>query len=133
MHLTPQGLVDLNKWCKSPRPVFNLMHHPEPWCNAINDWTCDDNEPPIGFLQSEVNFVINVCNLRVSHPFKEIYLADDDVKGAFCLNKCNQFLVALHVFVSALCALVPSAVPSFRGAVCALEFSLQDPLLDRVL
>jgi len=86
-HLTSQGVVDLNAPHKNPRPIFDSSFRPEPWCWAINDWTSPDNEPPLTFSTAEMEFVVWLCNLRITHPADEIYLADDDISGAFRLMK----------------------------------------------
>ena len=95
-HLTPQGVVDLNTPYKSPRPIFDSSFRPEPWCWAINDWTSPDNEPPLTFSAAEMEFMVWLCNLRVTYPTSEIYLADDDISGAFRLMKHHPNLVPMH-------------------------------------
>ena len=95
-HLTPQGVVDLNTIFKNPRPIFDSSFRPYPWCFAINDWTSKDNEPPLTFATAELEFMIWMYNLRITYPWLEIYIADDDVSGAFRLMKYNPDLVGLH-------------------------------------
>ena len=95
-HLTPQGVVDLNNLYKSPRPIFDSSFRPEPWCWAINDWTSPDNEPPLTFSTAELEFMVWLYNLRVTYPNLEIYLADDDISGAFRLMKYHPNLVSMH-------------------------------------
>jgi len=95
-HLTPQGVVDLNNLHKSPRPIFDSSFRPEPWCWAINDWTSPDNKPPLTFSTAELEFMVWLYNLRVTYPDLEIYLADDDISGAFRLMKCHPNLVSMH-------------------------------------
>ena len=95
-HLTPQGVVDLNTPYKSPRPIFDSSFRPEPWCWAINDWTSPDNEPPLTFSTAEMEFMVWLYNLRVTYPISEIYLADDDISGAFRLMKYHPNLVPMH-------------------------------------
>ena len=95
-HLTPQGVVDLNTPYKSPRPIFDSSFRPEPWCWAINDWTSPDNEPPLTFSTAEMEFMVWLYNLRITYPSDEIYLADDDISGAFRLMKYHPNLVSMH-------------------------------------
>jgi len=95
-HLTPQGVMDLNNLYKSPRPIFDSSFRPEPWCWAINDWTSPDNEPPLTFSTAELEFMVWLYNLRVTYPDLEIYLADDDISGAFRLMKYHPNLVLMH-------------------------------------
>lgn len=99
LHLTPQGMVDLFKRYKSPRPVFDSSSHPQAWCLVINDWTSKDNEPAVTFADSVMICLTWIWNLRITYPNKEIYPLDDDVSGAFRHNKHNLFLVAMHAFV----------------------------------
>ena len=82
-HLTPQGIVDLHKRFKKPRPIFDSSFCPEPWCFTINDWTDKSNEPEIVFPEAFIELCIWVYNLRITYPTEEIYLADDDCSGAF--------------------------------------------------
>ena len=44
LHLTLQGLVDVdNKW-KADRPVFNSSYQPDPTSTSINNWVSKDTE-----------------------------------------------------------------------------------------
>jgi len=95
-HLTPQGIVDLNTPYKNPRPIFDSRFRPEPWCFSINDWTSPDNEPPLTFSTAEMGFMVWLYNLRISYPREDIYIADDDISGAFRLMKYHPNLVPLH-------------------------------------
>lgn len=95
-HLTPQGVVDLNTPYKNPRPIFDSSFRPFPWCFAINDWTSKDNEPRLTFSEAELGFMIWLYNLRVTYPDEDIYIADDDVSGAFRLMKYHPNCMALH-------------------------------------
>jgi hypothetical protein len=98
-HLTPQGLVDLNTPYKNPRPIFDSSFRPYPWCFAINDWTHKDNEPPLTFAGAELGFMIWLYNLRITYPDVEIYIADDDVSGAFRLMRYHPNCMAMHTFI----------------------------------
>jgi len=95
-HLAPQGVVDLNAPHGSPRPIFDSSFRHEPWCWAISDWTSPDNEPPLAFSTAEMEFMVWLCNLRITCPADEICLADDDISGAFRLMKCHPNLVPMH-------------------------------------
>ena len=98
-HVTPQGIVDLNTLHKNPRPIFDSSFRPQAWCMAINDWTNKDYEPPLTFADAEMAFMIWLYNLRVTYPASEIYLADDDVSGAFRQTKYHPNLVGMHTSV----------------------------------
>ena len=96
MHLTPQGIVDLdNKW-KSARPVFDSTSRPEPWSMAVNDWTSKDDEGDVTFPGSFTRFCQWIWNLRITYPNEPIYLGDDDVRNAFRLFKYNPAGVAMN-------------------------------------
>ncbi len=103
-HVTPQGIVDLNTPCKNPQPIFDSSFRPYQWCFAINDWTHKDNEPPLTFAAAKMGFMIWLCNLRIAHPDLEIYIADDDVSGAFRLMKYHPNCMSLHT--SQICGYV---------------------------
>ena len=98
-HSTPQGMVDLNTIYKNPRPIFDSSFRPEWWSMAINDWTSKDTEPPLTFAQAEMRFMQWLYNLRITYPNEEIFLADDDVSGAFRWLKYHPNLLALHACV----------------------------------
>ena len=95
-HLTPQGIVDLVSLFKNPRPIFDSSFRPYPWCYAINDWTSKDNEPPLTFSHAEMGFMIWLYNLRITYPREELYIADDDISGAFRLCKYHPNLMSMH-------------------------------------
>ena len=95
-HLTPQGVVDLNTPYKNPRPIFDSSFRPQPWCFAINDWTHKDNEPELTFSSAELGFMVWLYNLRITYPEEEIYIADDDISGAFRLMKYHPNCMAMH-------------------------------------
>ena len=99
IHLTPQGLVDVdNKW-KSDRPVFDSTFCPEIWCNVINDWVDKSTEGQVHFSGSFVRLITSIWNLRITYPDQPIYIGDDDVKNAFRLIKSNPAVVGMHGFV----------------------------------
>ena len=98
-HVTPQGIVDLNSPYKNPRPIFDSSFRPYPWSHAINDWGHKDNEPRLTFASAELGFMVWLYNLRLTYPHLEIYIADDDVSGAFRLMKYHPNLMALHTSV----------------------------------
>ena len=98
-HVTPQGLVDLLSPYKNPRPIFDSTFRPAIWAMAINDWTHKSNEPPLTFSLAELVFMIWIYNLRISYPWLELLLGDDDVSGAFRHDKYNPNAVGLHASV----------------------------------
>ena len=98
-HLTPQGIVDLNTKHKNPRPIFDSSFHPEVWAQAINDLASKDTEPPLTFAGAELGFMIWLYNLRITYPDLEIYIADDDISGAYRRMKYHPNLMALHASI----------------------------------
>ncbi|MGL5936272.1 MAG: hypothetical protein ACRCZI_11700, partial [Cetobacterium sp.] len=98
-HLTPQGLVDVDTPYKNPRPIFDCSFRPYPWCSAINDWTTPATEPPVTFAGAELSFMVWLYNLRITYPTEEIYIADDDVSGAFRLVRYHPNCMAMHTFI----------------------------------
>ena len=99
LHLTPQGLVDLdNKW-KSDRPVFDPTLCPQIWCDAINDWVDKTTEGQVYFPGSFTRLLISIWNMRITYPNQPIYIGDDDVKNAFRLIISNPAVVGMHGFI----------------------------------
>ena len=98
-HVTPQGMVDLLSRFKNPRPIFDSSFRPEVWCLAINDWTTKLTEPELTFATAELLFMVWLYNLRLTYPFLDILLGDDDVSGAFRWLKYHPNLVALHASI----------------------------------
>ena len=99
VHTTPIGMVDLNHPYKNPRAVFDSSFRPLLDSMAINDMCQLENEPELHFPRAKQMFYWWLWNLRITYPNLEIYIADDDVSGAFRLVKYNPNLVALHSFV----------------------------------
>jgi hypothetical protein len=100
-HVTPIGLVGIDKKHKKPRPIFDSSFRPKPRFSGINDWTTKETEPPLHFATSFTNYLKWVYNLRVTYPKREIYLGDDDISGAFRHMKYNPNLVGMHSCVIA--------------------------------
>ena len=100
-HVTPIGLVGIDKKYKKPRPIFDSSFRPKPMFSGINDWTTKATEPPLHFATSFMNYLRLIYDLRVTYPKKEIYLGDDDISGAFRHMKYNPNLVGMHSCVIA--------------------------------
>jgi hypothetical protein len=99
LHRTPLGMVDLCKPHKNPRPIFDSSFRPTSWAMAINDFTSKLTEPDIVFPLAWLHYLTWLWNLRITYPWFEIYLGDDDVSGAFRQVKYNPNLVAMHAFL----------------------------------
>ena len=97
-HITPIGMIDLDKPYKEPRPIFDSSFRPNVSNFAINDWTSKTTEPELVFPTAFVNFLVFVWNLRITYPHEEIYPCDDDVSGAFRHCKYHPNLVAMHSY-----------------------------------
>jgi hypothetical protein len=99
MHLTLQGIIDLDHPYKNPRPIFDSSFHPKLDSYAINDWMNKCNKPPLVFVTSFMTHLTWLWNLRITCPCEEIYIGNNNILGAFNQKKYNPRLVALHTFV----------------------------------
>ena len=66
LHVTPMGMVDLDKIYKEPRPIFDSTFRVHPSSMAINDWVNPKDEPEIHFPKSFNHFCVWIYNLRIS-------------------------------------------------------------------
>ena len=82
MHLTPQGLVDVNNKWKSDRPVFDSFYQPDPTRTSTNNWVSKETEGGVTFAGSFVRVLTWIWNMQISYPNTAILLGDDDVKNA---------------------------------------------------
>ena len=73
MHLTPQGLVDIDNKYKSERPVFDSSFQPDPFSDSINNWVSKDTEGGVTFAGSFVQYLTWIWNLRISYPHSVTY------------------------------------------------------------
>lgn len=99
LHVCPMGLVNPNHPYKNPRITFDASYRDQIWSETVNDWTSTATEPEIIFGGSLMRFFVNIWNLRISFPTKEIYPGDDDFDGAFRRNKYAPDVVSLHGFM----------------------------------
>jgi hypothetical protein len=99
LHLTPQGLINLDDPYKKERPIFDSSFRPQPWAHSINDWTNKVNEPDLVFPKSFNRLLQWIWNLRISYPDEEIYIGDDDAGGAFRHIKYHPNVVAMHSYL----------------------------------
>ena len=67
LHLTPQGIVDVDNEYKSSRPVFDSSFQPEEHCEAINDWIDPELEGDISFGDSIRRYLRVLYNLRITY------------------------------------------------------------------
>ena len=101
-HVTPYGVAV--KPGKKDRPFSDASFHPTETSVGVNDWTNKDDELPVEFQLSELRFLTEVYNYRISFPDEEIYIGDDDIQSAFkhLLNNLNlagmlAFIVGHHM------------------------------------
>jgi hypothetical protein len=93
---TPHGILYLEHPYKNPRVVCDATCRPEYWCMAINDWTSKDNEPKLIFAGAFVANLTWIWNLRITYPYQDIYVCDDDVTNAFKQAKYPPNLAGMH-------------------------------------
>ena len=79
MKTTPYGIVFIGHPYKSLWAVCDSSAHPFYWCFAINDRTNEANEPNLISYDAFLQTLIWLWNLRITYPFLEIYLCDDDI------------------------------------------------------
>ena len=90
-HLSPEGIIV--KEGKKDRIIFDASFKIHPQSACPNDWTNKYDEPPIWYGSAFYRHLIRVWNLRISYPYCDIFLWDDDVSGAFRLVKYNPEVV----------------------------------------
>ena len=98
LHVTPQGIVDVDNEWKNSRPVYDSTFRPTPWAVAINDHVDTDTEGDCTFLHSFTRYCQYLWNIRITYPKERIFVGDDDVKNAFRLVKNNPAAVSMHGF-----------------------------------
>ena len=81
LHLTPQGL--LTKPGKDDRLIWDGSFIPTWRSTSINMMLTHESEPRIVYGNTFTRHLESIWNLRISHPYSDILLFDDDVKGAF--------------------------------------------------
>ena len=113
--LTPQGLVI--KPPKKDRLVWDgsFMIFYKSVC--VNSMFNLKDEPTLAYGSAWQRHINRIWNLRISYPQEEIYLFDDDVKGAFRQVKYNPDVSSVFSFIISLYFFLPTggtfgAVPS---------------------
>jgi len=90
-HLSPEGII--TKEGKKDRIIFDASFKIHPHSTCPNDWTSKFDEPPIWYGSAFSRHLVRIWNLRISYPYCDIFLWDDDVSGAFRLVKYNPEVV----------------------------------------
>ena len=55
-------------------------------------------EPTITFAHVWHDHLVHIYNLRISFPDTELYIAEDDVAGAFCQPKYHPNIISANAF-----------------------------------
>jgi len=100
-HKSPIGITDLDHPIKNPRPFFDATFCPAPDKIAINDITTKATEHPLFFPEAFLCTMVWIWNLRISYPYEEILVVDDDITGAFRNLSYHPALVTMHSFIIA--------------------------------
>ena len=84
---------------------------------CVNSMLNLKDEPPLVYGTAWQRHINRIWNLRISYPTEDIYLFDDDVKGAFRQSKYNPDVSPVFSFIISLYFFLPTggtfgAVPS---------------------
>jgi hypothetical protein len=71
---------------------------PHWWSTPINDMQRADLSPDIVFGTAFLKHLIRIWNLRISYPFEDIYIWDDDVAGAYRIPKYHPAVASAFAF-----------------------------------
>jgi len=85
--LAPQGMIV--KPGRKPRIVYDGSYQHDPTCIPYNWYIQLCNEPEIVFGQAMPGYLLELCNLRVTYPTRDILQHTNDVTRAFrreCYN-----------------------------------------------
>ena len=93
---SPLSVVDVDHRYRKPRPITDCTARPEPWCDAVNDWTSSDNEPAITFGEAWLNFLVWNYNLAITYPLERKCTARDDIQNAFPRLKHYPNIVGMY-------------------------------------
>ena len=92
INYTPQGI--LVKPGKKDRLINDSSFQLTPSAIPYNAFTDKNLEPRITFGPAFVTLLTDIYNYRISFPQSEIYLAADDITGAFRLLKFNPSAIS---------------------------------------
>ena len=97
LHVTPQDM--LCKIGKNPRLVWDGSFLPFWYSQNINMMSNQEDEPEIMYGTDSLRHLTQIWNTRISFPSIEIYLFDDDVKGAFRYSKYHPDIATAFSFI----------------------------------
>ena len=80
--------------------IWNGPFLPFWWCFCINSWQSPALCPDIVFGFALMNHLIRCYNLRITYPFLDIYLWDDDDAGTYREPKYSPTVYKLQVLES---------------------------------
>ena len=105
IHVTPQGLI--SKPGKNDRLIWDGSFIPEWDSTCINMMLDGKTEPQVMYGDALQRHINRIWNSRINFPDEELYLFDDDVKGAFRHSKYHpdvagafSFLISKYLLVS---------------------------------
>ena len=96
IHLTPNGI--LVKSGKKDRMIWDGSFLPFWWSICINMMQDPSKSPSIKFGTAFTRHLIRIWNVRITHPFKDILLWDDDVSGAYRIPKYNPAVAGAFAY-----------------------------------
>ena len=97
VHVTPNGIIIIP--VKNHRLTWDGNIRLKWYSQPIRDVTYTANEPPICYGTACNRHLTRIWNLRISYPWDEIFLWDDDVTGAFHYNKFNPEIIGAFASV----------------------------------
>ena len=68
------------------------------WSTCINMMQDPSKSPEIHFGQAFNKHLVRIWNLRITHPYEDILLWDDDVSGAYRLPKYHPSVAGAFAF-----------------------------------
>ena len=105
IHVTPQCFI--SKLGKNDRLIWDGSFIPEWESTCINMMLDGKTEPPVMYGDALQRHINRIWNSRITFPRKELYLFDDDVKGAFRHSKyypdvagAFSFIISNYLLVS---------------------------------
>jgi hypothetical protein len=103
--LSPNGFI--SKEGKNDRLVFDASYMLHMDSRPFNHFINLDDEPEIIFGGAWTKFLSGIFNLRITYPYLDIYIFDDDVASAFRQAKyhpnvisAKAYLIAAYLFVA---------------------------------
>ena len=96
LHLTPQGL--LSKPNKNDILIWDGSFRPDWESICVNMMLDRTTEPKVVYVDAFMRHLIQIWNQHITHPNEEIYVFDDDTKGAFRHPKYHPDVATAFAF-----------------------------------